>query len=371
MLFRSQLDVSDAVQVEALFDRLKSSGRPLAGIIHAAGSLDDGLLSNQTPERCASVAAAKVQGALHLDRCSRAMPHNFFVSYSSLAAAVGSPGQASYGAANGFLDGLMQQRSHAGLPGLSINWGPWAGGGMAAQHQGGLKPLQPADALALLERWLPHQGQVVLADLQAAAASNPLVLKLQALAEALPEAAADEALGLVESCLAELLCELGGFERADLQSETRLDALGLDSLMAVELASAVQAALGVSLGMGALAGDPTLASLSAHLLALLQNPGAELEQIDLGAEAQLPEDLIEQLGAITPKPGPAQAVLLTGATGFLGAFLLADQLERHSGLTMYCLVRAEGAGAGRARLRSNLEHYGLWQDAWEIGRAHV
>ena len=67
---------------------------------------------------------------------------------------------------------------------------------MAAQHQGGLKPLQPADALALLECWLPHQGQVVLADLQAAAASNPLVLKLQALAEALPEAAADEALGL-------------------------------------------------------------------------------------------------------------------------------------------------------------------------------
>ena len=117
---------------------------------------------------------------------------------------------------------------------------------MAAQHHGGLKPLQPTDALALLERWLPHQGQVVLADFQVAAASNPLVLRLQALAEALPEAAAHEALGLVESCLAELLCELGGFERADLQSETRLDALGLDSLMAVELASAAQAALGVS-----------------------------------------------------------------------------------------------------------------------------
>jgi len=205
---------------------------------------------------------------------------------------------------------------------------------------------------------------VVLADLQAqaAASSNPLVLKLQAMAEALPKAS--DAQALVEGCLAELLSELGGFERAELKPETRLDALGLDSLMAVELASAVQAGLGVSLGMGALAGDPTLASLATHLLALLQNPGAELEQVDLGAEAQLPADLIEQLGAMTAKVAPAQAVLLTGATGFLGAFLLADQLQRHPDLTLYCLVRAEGAGAGRARLRSNLEHYGLWQDAW-------
>ena len=356
-----QVDVSDRQQVEALFARLQAAGRPLAGIIHAAGSLDDGLLANQAPERCAAVAAAKVQGALHLDRCSRELPHNFFVSYSSLAAAVGSPGQASYGAANGFLDGLMLQRNRDGLPGLSINWGPWAGGGMASQHQGGLKPLQPADALALLERWLPQQGRVVLADLEMASASNPLVLKLQALAAELQGVSSDQALSVVESGLAELLSELGGFELAALRSETRLDALGLDSLMAVELATAVQAGLGVSLGMGALAGEPTLASLSAHLLALLQNPGAELEQVDLGAEAQLPSDFCV---AAPAKAGPGEAILLTGASGFLGAFLLADQLERHADLSVYCLVRADGPGAGRARLRSNLEHYDLWQDAW-------
>ncbi|MBM4098253.1 MAG: SDR family NAD(P)-dependent oxidoreductase, partial [Planctomycetes bacterium] len=66
-----QLDVADGAAVEALFARLAAAGRPLAGIIHAAGVLDDGLLSHQSPERCAAVAAAKVQGALHLDRCSR------------------------------------------------------------------------------------------------------------------------------------------------------------------------------------------------------------------------------------------------------------------------------------------------------------
>ncbi|MFZ9279835.1 MAG: type I polyketide synthase [Vulcanococcus sp.] len=356
-----QLDLSDGLQVAALFERLKASGRPLAGIIHAAGLLDDGLLSNQTPERCAAVSAAKAQGALHLDRCSRALPHNFFVCFSSLAAALGSPGQGAYGAANGFLDGLMLQRNREGLPGLSINWGPWAGGGMAARHQGGLKALQPAEALALLARWLPQQGRVVLADLRQAASANPLVPRLQALGQALEAAEPDQAQALVEECLAGVLSELGGFEVSELGAETRLDALGLDSLMAVELATAVQAGLGVSLGLGALAGDPTLGSLSAHLLGLLQNPGAELEQVDLGVEAQLPADFSVQSAV---KAGPGEAILLTGGSGFLGAFLLADQLTRHPGLTVYCLVRAESAASGRARLRSNLEHYDLWQEDW-------
>jgi thioester reductase-like protein len=329
--------------------------------------LDDGLLSHQSPERCAAVAAAKVQGALHLDRCSRGLPHGFFVVYSSLAAALGSPGQVAYGAANGWLDGLMLQRQAAGLPGLALNWGPWAGGGMAARHQGGLKPLQPAEALALLQRWLPRQGRVALARLEPAAAGHPLAPWLQQLAAELPALDSDQALLAVQTALVELLAELGGFAEEDLRADTRLDALGLDSLMAVELATAVQAGLGVSLGLGALAGEPTLASLAAHLLALLENPaaGQPTQAVDLGAEAQLPADLLPQLAAAAGGgPGPGEAILFTGGTGFLGAFLLADQLQRHPELQIYGLVRAEGAGAARARLRQNLEHYGLWQDVW-------
>ncbi|MFM7314811.1 MAG: SDR family NAD(P)-dependent oxidoreductase, partial [Cyanobium sp.] len=367
-----QLDVADAGQVAALFERLAAAGRPLAGIIHAAGVLDDGLLVNQSPARCAAVAAAKVRGGLLLEQGSRAIPHGFFVVYSSLAAALGSPGQAPYAAANGFLDGLMLQRRAAGLPGLAINWGPWAGAGMAARHQGGLEPLQPAQALALLERWLPRQGRVVLAQLRPAATVHPLAPRLQALAAELPALAADaeQARRAVERCLADLLVELGGFAGEELAADTRLDALGLDSLMAVELATAVQAGLGVSLGLGALAGEPTLASLAAHLLALLQAPAGEPESagagLDLGAEARLPEDLQQALQGCRPEPPRAEpeAILLTGATGFLGAFLLAYQLERHPRLSVYCLVRAEGAGAARARVRANLEHYGLWQDGW-------
>jgi thioester reductase-like protein len=363
-----QLDIAEGAAVEALFARLAAAGRPLAGIIHAAGVLDDGLLINQSPSRCAAVAAAKVQGALHLDRCSRALPHGYFVVYSSLAATLGSPGQVAYGAANGFLDGLMLQRQAAGLPGLAINWGPWAGAGMAARHQGGLEPLQPAEALALLERWLPRQGRVALARLQPASADHPLAPRLEELAERLPALEPPAAHAAVETCLAELLAELGGFNPSELTAATRLDALGMDSLMAVELATAVQAGLGVSLGLGALAGEPTLGSLAGHLLALLENPSAtDAVAVDLGAEAQLPPDLVEQLqtnAEAAGLAGPGGAILLTGATGFLGAFLLADQLQRHPQLSIYCLVRADGAGTARARLRANLEHYGLWQDDW-------
>lgn len=362
-----QLDVADAAAVAGLFARLAASGRPLAGIIHAAGVLDDGLLTNQTAARCAAVAAAKVQGGLHLERACRGMPHGFFVVYSSLAAAMGSPGQAAYAAANGFLDGLVLQRRAQGLPGLAINWGPWTGGGMADRQQTGLELLEPAQAVGLLERWLPRQGRVVLAQLRPAAAAHPLAPRLQALAAELAGLQPDQARHAVERCLAELLAELGGFVADELQPHTRLDALGLDSLMAVELAAAVQAGLGVSLGLGALAGEPSLGSLAAHLLAQLQVPGAEPPGavVDLGAEARLPAALQAALQVLPPTAAaPGRSILLTGATGFLGAFLLADQLERHPELTITCLVRADGVAAARGRVRANLEHYGLWSEAW-------
>jgi len=365
------VDITDPAAVEGLFDRLQACGRPLAGIIHAAGVLDDGLVINQTAERCAAVAAPKVQGAVLLDHFSRTCPHAFFVVFSSLAAAVGSPGQVPYSAANGFLDGLMAERRAAGLPALSLAWGPWAGEGMAAQAPVGVERITVAEGLALLERWLQHRGEpshLVLARLASSHADHPLAPRLRALAEAVQAAPPEQAQHLAETCLAELLAELGGFDLAELTGTTRLDALGLDSLMAVDLATAVQAGLGVSLGLGALAGEPTLGTLAAHVLSLMGNPTAtDGEVVDLGQEALLPADVAAALGAShapEPRCGMPDAVLLSGATGFLGAFLLADQLQRHPELTVYCLVRADGPGAAKARVRANLEHYGLWCDAW-------
>ncbi|MBM5810200.1 MAG: SDR family NAD(P)-dependent oxidoreductase, partial [Cyanobacteria bacterium M_surface_9_m1_291] len=312
------LDVADAQAVRDLLARIAADGRPLHGIVHAAGVLDDGLISNQTPERCAAVAAAKLGGALALDAASRELAPalEFFVSYSSVAALLGSPGQASYAAANGALDGLMALRRRAGLPGLSLNWGPWAGEGMASRAPQLLTPIQPTAALASLGRWLASgAAQGVVVDLKQAS-EHRLAPRCRALLADLEGLADASRLSAVQACLADLLADLGGFEVTELKPETSLYGLGLDSLMAVELATAVQAGLGVSLGLGALSGEPTLGSLAEHLLALLGDPAAASSAgVDLGVEAQLPDELAASLAAAGSRrpPQTPETILLTGA----------------------------------------------------------
>ena len=115
--------------VERLVEALR--GQPLAGLFHAAGHLDDGLLEAQTPARQAAVIAPKLSGLQQLQlacRLADCQPE-FGVVFSSMAALLGSPGQTSYATANGALDGLANAAND--WPLLSVQWGPWGGAGMA------------------------------------------------------------------------------------------------------------------------------------------------------------------------------------------------------------------------------------------------
>jgi acyl carrier protein len=107
---------------------------PLRGVIHSAGALDDGVLLQQSWNRFATVFAPKVTGSLLLHRLTASDTLDFFVLFSSVAAVFGSPGQGNYVAANMFLDTLAAARAAEGMRGLSINWGAWAGAGMAADR---------------------------------------------------------------------------------------------------------------------------------------------------------------------------------------------------------------------------------------------
>jgi NADPH:quinone reductase-like Zn-dependent oxidoreductase len=126
-----QADVSNREDVARLFTEVDAHLPPLAGIVHAAGVVDDGVVAQQSWARFSGVLAPKMTAAWLLHQMTRSRPLDFMVFFSSVASVLGSPGQAPYAAANAFLDALAHDRHRRGLPALSANWGSWAGGGMA------------------------------------------------------------------------------------------------------------------------------------------------------------------------------------------------------------------------------------------------
>jgi len=151
-------DVSVAADVQRAVDAASSSGAALRGIVHSAGALDDGVLTQQRWDRFAKVMAAKVSGSWALHRATAAMPLDFFVLFSSGASFLGSAGQSNHAAANAFVDALAFARRSQGLPATSINWGAWSEVG-AATRGGvvdrvgtlGLGAIRPETGLRTLE----------------------------------------------------------------------------------------------------------------------------------------------------------------------------------------------------------------------------
>ena len=133
-------DVSDGEAVEAMLGRIGERLPPLAGVIHGAGVLSDAALVNQDRERFARVMGPKMLGGWHLHRATRGLGLDLFVLLTSVVGVLGNPGQASYAAANAFLDRLAAHRRSLGLAGQAVAWGAWSGagdgGGAARSHRG-------------------------------------------------------------------------------------------------------------------------------------------------------------------------------------------------------------------------------------------
>lgn len=148
-------DVADADGAARIFE---TPLPPVRGIFHAAGTIDDALLGDQTWDRFERVFRAKVDGTRNLHLQSLALDLDHFVYFSSAASLLGSRGQANYAAANAFVDALVHHRRQLGYPALSINWSTWDGDGMAANGDAlraiGFEPIAPAAAFELLGRLL-------------------------------------------------------------------------------------------------------------------------------------------------------------------------------------------------------------------------
>jgi NADP-dependent 3-hydroxy acid dehydrogenase YdfG len=162
------LDVTAADALANLLAELEAKGWALAGIVHAAGVLDDGIIAGQTTERVRGVLAPKIAGAVNLHHLTRDRRLDLWISFSSIAAIGGGVGQGAYAAANAFVDALAEYRRQHGLPGCSIQWGPWTiGMGASIVRErltsAGLRALSAEEGTSLLDAALSRNEPTLIA----------------------------------------------------------------------------------------------------------------------------------------------------------------------------------------------------------------
>ncbi len=299
-------DVSNADSLAAALASLPS---PLRGIVHSAGVLDDGTIRQLTWDRFEKVLAPKVAGAWNLHKATAGMGLDFFVCFSSAAGLLGATGQGNYASANQFLDALAHYRRAAGLPGQSLDWGPWAEAGMAARMDArnqqrlaamGMQQIPLAGGLEVFVQMLADdlvQTAIVPIDWNRFLQNTPAIPFFQELrpksqgrgdgSAASPAAAAAPAansealeelkktpvaqrqakiLEIVRTTIGAVL----GFSAESVPPRGRLFDLGLDSLTAVELQNRLQRGLQVVLPATVAFDHPTVEALAKHLLTLVQ-----------------------------------------------------------------------------------------------------
>ncbi|MBB5803874.1 acyl transferase domain-containing protein/acyl carrier protein [Saccharothrix ecbatanensis] len=286
-------DVSDRDQVAAL---LGSLDRPLTAVVHAAGVLDDGVVESLTAARIERVMGPKVDAALHLHELTAGMDLSAFVLFSSVAALMGSPGQANYAAANAVLDALAAKRRAEGLPATSLAWGLWGeAGGMAGElaeadlarlERMGVGALSTEMGLDLFDQGVGLDDALLapvkldLATLRVQARTGMLPALLRGLAPAPRKAAAGGSLAqrladvpeadrervVRELVQAQVAAVLGHASAGAVDPERAFKDLGFDSLSAVELRNNLTQSTGVRLPATLIFDHPSPAAVARFVL---------------------------------------------------------------------------------------------------------
>ncbi|MFB8007968.1 SDR family NAD(P)-dependent oxidoreductase [Nocardia sp. NPDC056000] len=323
-------DVADRDALEALL-----AGVRLSGVVHTAGVVDDATITALTPNRLAAVLRPKVDAALHLHELTANEDLALFVLYSSIAGALGAPGQANYAAANTVLDALAGQRRAQGLPAHALAWGMWETGLADAVsaadrlrlRRSGLRPISPDAGMALFDAAIgvdtavPIPVRWDLAALQALPQIPPVLHGLvrprspRAAAEADPALAAGFAArlaGISDEAAVEITLELvrakaaaalGHADAAQIKADRAFQSYGFDSLMAVEFRNALRAETGLPLPITAVFDYPNPLELARYLVGAIQpapsEPAEDAEDARIREVLQrIPMDQLRRTGLL-------------------------------------------------------------------------
>jgi len=282
-------DVTDRAALAGLLAGIPAE-HPLTGIVHAAGVLDDRLVSDLDPARLARVLAAKATAAAYLHELTAGSELSGFVLFSSISGLLGTAGQAAYAAASAFLDGLAAARHAEGLPALSLAWGLWsAPDGMAGQlddadrrrlARSGVRELSTADALELFDAAAESAVPVLAAarlDLGGLTSSTaPPILRTLMVPD---QPGTNGGLGLrvrnappsrrrqilLDAVREEIATVLGHPSRSRVPRDMSFMDLGFDSMTALELRNRICGATGLGLPATLIFEYPTPGELAARL----------------------------------------------------------------------------------------------------------
>ena len=292
-----QVDISDFQASQKLIEILKESAMTLKGVFHGAMVLDDGFIGDMDKTRYKKVMAPKISGAMNLYICTKALPLDFFVMFSSIASLIGNRGQANYIAANSFLDEFSHALRLNGFPAMTINWGVLAETGVAARNtevsnflaNEGVFGLTNKDALSALDKliafnkpqigvlnvdwrtWIkadPHRKYLSrFVDLtRDDSDKDDINAKAIQLAATLVNMSCEERLKYIESILQETAAKILKLTPNKIDINQDIGTLGIDSLMFMELALTVQGIFGVTITTMELMKEPIISNFSKTIL---------------------------------------------------------------------------------------------------------
>jgi polyketide synthase 5 len=255
-------DIAEAGTARRLVATANATGLPVRGALHLAAVVDDATLSNMTDELIERDWAPKVYGAWNLHTATAGQPLDWFCSFSSAAALVGSPGQGAYAAANSWLDAFTLWRRAQGLPATAIAWGAWAKIGRATAVAASAEvAIAPDEGAYAFESLLRHdRGYTGYAPIT----GTPW---LTAFSERSPFAEAFHSTGQNKAGTSKLLAELNELPlddwptrlrrllsdqvslilRRNIDPDRPLAEYGVDSLGALELRTRIESETGIRL----------------------------------------------------------------------------------------------------------------------------